>query len=101
LRVEFKVTGGFAAFPGLAAPRVLDSEAMSPEDAATLGRLLKESRFFDLPSVGASTRLPDARTYTIRASDDDGRAHQVTVSDPVQDGSLAELVAFLRSRTAA
>src|SRR5512138_2270702 len=101
MRVEFKMEGGLAVFPGLSAPRVLESSMMAPEDAATLARLLEESAFFRLPPTVGTPQpgAADIRRYTISASDGEHR-NQVSVTDPIADPRLAELVAFLSARPA-
>jgi hypothetical protein len=99
MRVSFKVSGGIAAFPGLAAPRTIDVDALHPDERASLERLIQDARFFDLPS-----RLPpprgaaDYQSYEITI-EDGPRTHSVVVSDPVSHQGVPALVARLRQLT--
>jgi hypothetical protein len=96
MRVVFQVSGGIAALPGLAAPRVIDVDALDPAERASIERLVYGAHFFDLPP-----RLPspkgsaDCQSYEI-AIEDGPRQHTVVVSDPVTEPAVQALVAHLR-----
>jgi hypothetical protein len=96
MRVRLQVSGGIAAFPGLAAPRTIDVDALHPDDGLALRRLVDDARFFDLPR-----RLPpppgatDYETSEVTIEDGE-RRHTVTISDPMGDPALQALVARLR-----
>jgi hypothetical protein len=96
MRVRVQVSGGMAAFPGLAAPRTIDVEALQREDRLALGRLIEDARFFDLPR----RLLPPPGSADYQSAEitiEDGeRRHTVTVADPVSDPAVQALVARLR-----
>jgi hypothetical protein len=100
MHVRFRVTGGIAAFPGLAAPRTIDVAALAADVRGSLERSIEAAHFFELPA-----RLPptpgaaDYHTYEITV-EDGGRQHTVVVSDPVTDPALRALIDRLRELTA-
>jgi hypothetical protein len=102
MRVEFKTEGGIARFPGLSRPVVIDSDALSEEEAGELRQLVEAARFFERPSVaGAPPRgAADYRQYTITV-EDGGRQHTVRLADPVQDPTLQRLLRFLQVKARA
>ena len=96
MRVRFQVSGGIAAFPGLAAPRTIDVDALEPDARATVNRLVHDAHFFDLPSrLPAPRGSADYQSYEITIEDGQ-RQHTVVVSDPVTQPALQALVAQLR-----
>jgi hypothetical protein len=99
MRVVFQVTGGIAALPGLAAPRMIDVDALEPEKRATVERLVHAAHFFDLPPrLPAPQGSADCQSYEI-AIEDGQRQHTVVVSDPVTQPAVQALVAQLRKLT--
>jgi len=97
MRVQFKAEGGVAFFPGLSKPKTIDSDDLSPAEAAKLKRLVTAARFYDLPAdppqrAGAA----DYRQYTITI--EDGRRHTVRLADPVEDPDLQALLDFLSEK---
>jgi hypothetical protein len=96
MRVVFRISGGIAALPGLAVPRVIDVDALDPDARATVERLVHEAGFFDLPPrLPAPKRSADCQSYEI-AIEDGQRQHTVVVSDPVTNPAVQALVAQLR-----
>jgi hypothetical protein len=96
MRVRFQVSGGLAAFPGLAAPRVIDVDALEPDVRVTIERLVHDAHFFELPPrLPAPQGSADCQSYEI-AIEDGQRQHTVVVSDPVTQPPLQALVAQLR-----
>jgi hypothetical protein len=96
MRVVFQVSGGIAAFPGLAAPRMIDVDALEPDARATVERLVHDAHFFDLPPrLPAPPGSADCQSYEI-AIEDGPRQHTVVVSDPVTQPAVQALVAQLR-----
>lgn len=96
MRIRFQVSGGIAFFPGLAGPSAIDVDSLSAEERGRIEQLLRESRFFeraDQPSPKRSAR--DCQTYRITV-EDGGTRHTVTVSDPVTDPPMAQLIEALR-----
>jgi len=95
MRIDFRIDGGVAAFPGLARPVIIDCAALPPAETARLRELIERARFFALPERTSSPVRPDARAYTI-AVNDGRQSRTVTVSEPVGDAALRELIATLR-----
>jgi hypothetical protein len=99
MRIEFRTEGGIAHFPGLARPVMIDSDALSEEEAGELKRLLEAARFFEQPMVVGTPRrgAADYRQYTITV-EDGGRQHTIQVADPVEDPDLQPLLRFLQTK---
>ena len=98
--VRFRTTGGVAAFPGLAAPRTIDVDALAPDVRASLERMLEQAHFFELPARLPVTRgAADYQSYEITV-EDRGRRHTVVAADPVQDPALQALITRLRELSA-
>jgi Emfourin len=97
MRVHFQVSGGIGSFPGLAAPRTIDVDALAEEDRRRLKHLVDGARFFTLPPrIPAPHGAADYQTYQITI-EDGGRRHSVAVSDPVAPAPLQKLIDALRS----
>jgi hypothetical protein len=88
-----------AHFPGLSRPVLIDSTALSSDDAEELQRLVTAARFFEQPAhVGAPPPgAADYRRYTITV-DDGERQHTVHMADPITDAALRELLRFLEGK---
>jgi hypothetical protein len=100
LRIEFKMEGGFAHFPGLSKPVVIDTDQLSQEESAELEQLVQKARFFDLPG---KVNLPrkgaaDYYQYTITIQMG-GEHHTIKLVDPIEDTNLNELIHFLRMKS--
>jgi len=102
MHIQFTTEGGIAHFPGLSKPVAIDSEQLSPEEAAELKRLVEAVHFFDLPAqVGVpAPGAADYRQYTITV-EEGGRKHTVRLTDPVKDPDLHNLLSFLRAQAKA
>src|SRR5205809_7338097 len=96
MRIEFRMEGGLAAFPGLAKPVSITCEALPPAQAARLRALVARADLFSRSRRSHKAAAPDARAYTI-AVDDAGKCRTVTVTEPIADDALRDLVAELRS----
>ncbi len=97
MRVRFQVSGGIGFFPGLAAPRTIDVDALPEADRNALKALIDAAGFFSLPHrVAAPRGAADYQTYQITV-EDGGRRHTVAVSDPVSNPALQKLIDALRS----
>jgi emfourin len=96
VRIHFRMDGGLAAFPGLARPVTIDCDALPPSGTAHWRALLHRADFFALPERADSARLPDARSYTIGV-DDGAQCRTVTVSEPIANPALRDLVDALRT----
>ena len=91
------MSGGVGFFPGLAAPKNIDVDALPEADRTTLKSLIDAAAFLSLPSrVPAASGAADYRTYEITV-EDGGRRHTVAVSDPVENPALRNLIDKLRA----
>lgn len=100
MRVELKIEGGIAYFPGLSKPRAIESDRLSKEDAAELERLVNAAHFFELPArVGAVQEgAADYRQYIVTIAEG-RRSHTVRLVEPIGDTHLQLLLEFVKSRT--
>lgn len=96
MRIEFSVDGGIAAFPGLAKPVTIDCATLPAADTAHLRELVHRADFFARPTHRTSAKAPDTRAYTI-AIDDGPQCRTMTVTEPIADTALGDLVAALRA----
>jgi UTP-glucose-1-phosphate uridylyltransferase len=102
MRLQFKMEGGIAYFPGRSSPITIDSDQLPKQESDELKRLVNATRFFALPTVmGApSPGAADYRQYTITI-EDEGKQHTVHVTDLIEDPNLQALLAYLRARRSA
>lgn len=97
MRVQFQVSGGVGYFPGRAAPRTIDVDALTDAEKHALKELIDASAFFTLPQrLPAPRGAADYQTYQITV-EDGARRHTVAVSDPVSNPALQKLIEKLRS----
>ena len=97
MRIDFRVEGGLAAFPGLAKPVTIHCDALPADENAHLHDLVRRADFFARPSEDARSPAPDTRAYTI-AIDDGPRCRTVTVREPIADPALRDLVDALHDK---
>lgn len=100
MRIDFRVEGGLAAFPGLAQPLTIHCDALPPDENAHVRDLVRRADFFAMPAAGGRPGVADARVYTI-AIDDGGRCRTVTVREPIANPALRDLVDTLRDKAIA
>ena len=100
MRIDFRVDGGLAAFPGVAAPVTIHCDALPPSENARVRDLVQRADFFALPSDDRRAAAPDTRSYTI-GIDDGPRCRTVTVREPIADPALRDLVDTLRDKARA
>lgn len=100
MKIDFRVDGGLAAFPGLAAPVTIECDALPAPEKARLRALVERSGFFALPGHDAHAAMPDARAYTIGV-DDGARCKTVTVREPIANPALRDLIETLRDHALA
>ena len=102
MRIEFKMEGGLAHFPGLAKTVCIDSEQLSQEELAELENLVEKVGFFKLPSISAPTfkGAADYYTYTVTV-EAGGRRKTVRLTDPIDDPNLQRLIIALRAKARA
>ncbi|MEO9135209.1 MAG: protealysin inhibitor emfourin [Casimicrobiaceae bacterium] len=99
MRIDFRVDGGLAAFPGLAKPVTIHCDALPPHQNERLRDLVRRADFFALPpQADPQAGGPDTRAYTI-AIDDGAQCKTVTVREPIADPALRALVAELRDQS--
>ncbi|HEU5102749.1 MAG TPA: protealysin inhibitor emfourin [Roseiflexaceae bacterium] len=102
MRVELLTEGGFAVFPGLNKPIIVDSADLPPAEARRLKQLVSDARFFDLPA--GPRALPkgaaDMRKHTVTV-EDAGRSHTVRLTEPIEDANLQALIEFLEDQRVA
>ena len=90
MRVTLTTEGGLAALPGLAAPVVLDLDALPAQVAARVRTLASMA----LQQGSATTQPgPDARSYTLQI-EIDGEVTALHYADPVQDTAAQALIDF-------
>ncbi len=99
MRVQFKMEGGIAYFPGLSKPITIDSDELPRQESDELKRLVNATHFFDLPAtIGSPPRgAADYRQYTITL-EDNGKQHTVRLTDPIEDPNLQALLTYLKTR---
>jgi hypothetical protein len=102
MRIQFKMEGGIAYFPGLSKPITIDSDTLPKQESDELKRLVNATHFFALPAVmgSPSPGAADYRQYTITIQDE-GKQHTVHVTDLIEDPNLQALLAYLRARRSA
>ncbi len=102
MRLQFKMEGGIAYFPGLSKPITIDSDQLPKQESDELKRLVNATRFFALPAVmgSPSPGAADYRRYTITI-EDEGKQHTVHLTDLIEDPNLHALLAYLRARRSA
>ena len=98
MRIQYKVDGGFAYFPGLHQPVSIDTDELPPQEAEKLERLIEAAGFFDLPAVSPPPRgAADFLQYTISVTAP-GRNHTVRLTDPIRDPHVRALVDYLEEK---
>ncbi len=102
MRLQFKMEGGIASFPGRSSPITIDSDQLPKQESDELKRLVNATRFFDLPATMSSLSpgAADYRQYTITI-EDEGKQHTVHLTDPIEDPNLQALLTYLRARRSA
>ena len=97
MRIRIQTTGGIAFFPGLAAPRTIDVDALDGKTRETLTKLISDVDFFTLrPQPPPRPGAADHCTYQITV-EDGARHHTVMVCDPVTSPPLQQLIDVLRT----
>jgi hypothetical protein len=96
MRIEFRMDGGIAAFPGLSKPISIDCDALPPAETARLRALVERAGILSRGRKKGAPQSPDARSYTIGV-DDGGQCRTLTVTEPIADDALRDLVTALRA----
>ena len=99
MRIEFKMEGGVAYFPGLSKPVSIDTDQLPEHARAELENLVKEAHFFELPGGPAPARKRGADTYQYRITIEAGeQRHTLHLVDPIENPDLQKMVGLLRKR---
>ncbi|MEA5605367.1 protealysin inhibitor emfourin [Nostoc sp. UHCC 0252] len=94
MRVSFERTGGFA---GITKKTTVDTATVSPDEAATLLRLVEVADLFRLPEIITSPNPQSDRFQYKLTIEDNGKHHTVTVSEAALPGSLRPLIEWLQT----
>jgi len=95
MEATIAIEGGIAHFPGLARERRVDFAALSDAEKKQFEQLAKRAAAAAAKTRASQRPVPDARTYRIAIDLGDGKK-QLTVTDPVGDQAISELIAFLQ-----
>ena len=91
--ITIERTGGFTGIPIL---RSLSSSSLSPDDQATLQRLLEQSHFFDCPSSDAPAQ-PDRFSFTVTVSTPT-HAHTTRLNEATMPDGARALVEWVMGK---
>ena len=100
MKIDFRMEGGLAAFPGLSVPVTIQCDALPATEKERIQALVRRAGFFGLPPHDLGAPMPDARAYTI-AVDDGARCKTVTVREPIANPALRDLIDALRDKALA
>jgi hypothetical protein len=92
MQIHFSIEGGFA---GLTRNATVDTNDLDAKARDDLCRLVEGARLFEREQPPRPQGGADRFTYTITASAA-GKQRTLTLTDPIGDPKLAELVATLR-----
>jgi hypothetical protein len=98
MKITIERSGGFA---GISTTFSADDGTLNLAEKQQLERLLRSSKFFDMPleSPAAKTRgAADYFIYRITVEKDPGKSHTVETTDVTMDQSLRSIVDILESR---
>jgi len=73
MKIKYIQTGGFA---GLTKIAEIDTDKLSANEAEVYKKFIKESDFFNIPSIDDSRSLPDVENIIIKV-EDEGKSHSV------------------------
>jgi hypothetical protein len=98
MKIQLKIDGGLAYFPGLNKPILIDTNAVPAEEADKLKQLLNAAHFFQLPPVlnVPAPGAADYHRYTITV-DDGSQHHTVQMTDPIEEPNLQALLSYLKT----
>ena len=95
MRVRFQNNEGLVFRSHVSPPVTIDAGALTESERRALEELVKEARFFDLPSRVPAPRGVQNHRWDITI-EKGGRQHSISVSDPVQGPALRRLIERLR-----
>lgn len=96
-KIEFERAGGFM---GRKVSLSISLDDLPPDQAQTIGLLLDESDFFNLPENPEKTAMPDSFLYTITVTKDKQK-HTIHTSETTAPEKLRPLLLDLSSRARA
>jgi hypothetical protein len=83
MRFKLETEGGVAFFPGLARPVAIDTDELSPEEAARWNELAAQAMLWECDAPPhAPTSARDQRTYTL-VVEDGGKRRHMRLTDPL------------------
>ncbi len=97
MRLELRIEGGFAVFPGLGGPFVVETDRLPDEEARRLAELVRQARVYEREATPLPPgRRADARSYHLSVESPAGR-RTLVLHDPLEP-ELRSLVEFLSAR---
>jgi hypothetical protein len=96
MKIEFSIDGGFANLPGMKKPVTIDAAQLPPAHCERLRKLVERARFFDAVPAPMASAARDAQCYTI-AVEDGARKRTMTMSEPIVDAAMRDLVGEIRA----
>lgn len=98
MQIQYTREGGFAHFPGLSKPVIIDNDHLSQEEIDELEQLINTMGFFDLPEVAsAPVGAADHYTYTITIAHGNHR-HTIQCSELCDNPHLQNLLQVLENK---
>ncbi|HEY7079802.1 MAG TPA: protealysin inhibitor emfourin [Nitrososphaeraceae archaeon] len=96
MKIRFESSGGFA---GMYSSATIDTTLTNSQDAEKLEKLVRNSKFFELPSESSPFKSGSADyiRYKITVESED-KSHTVLTDDTRISPTLSPLIGFLRSR---
>jgi hypothetical protein len=91
MHISLERSGGFAGIP---LSVTVDTDTLTPEDAAQLQQLVEAAHFFELPKVFPATPQPDRFQYQIFV-EEPGRSRSVSVGETAVPPTLRPLINWL------
>jgi hypothetical protein len=89
--------GGLAAIPGLELKVAVNTADLPKAEAQELERAVQNAAIGDLPSTAEPARGGDRRIYELTVQDGTW-SRSVTLTDPIQQPAVLELIKLLASR---
>ncbi len=93
MKIRYHIEGGLAHFPGLAAERMIDVDALPPERADDLRQVAERALAAPVPAT--AVRGADRRVFVVRI--DAGRkSRTLRIVEPAGDAAHAALISKLQ-----
>ncbi|GAP96137.1 hypothetical protein NIES2104_26720 [Leptolyngbya sp. NIES-2104] len=78
--------------------KTIDTQDLSPSEAQQLEKLVRESNFFQLSSIGEAFPQPDRFGYTL-SIELEGRSHSIEISETNMPKSVKPIVEWVQTRS--